>query len=122
LEEFIKKDAVLNEKKEKLFECRDPSKWELKSGEDSNLLLGNKELAFQKMLPLETDVLEEMRKMFTFLVRQFIVQTDLSSHFTAEEILQHLKSVCHLMRENFQSMENVWSELEGKLQMHHQNY
>jgi hypothetical protein len=70
--EYYKAKSVLDEKKKKLFNLGDTSKWEVKEkGVSREELLKNKELAMRYMLPRETDIVQEMRDFFGFFNSQF---------------------------------------------------
>ena len=63
--EYMKEKGKLNKKKEELFKKQEVKKW-LLPPEDTNIDLGNKTLCFEKMLPQETNHVDQMKKFCCF--------------------------------------------------------
>lgn len=70
--EFMKASEKLDNRKEDLFKRQDVAHMELDPKEDKKAILANKELAFSKMLPKESLVLDNHRKLYSFYLNSII--------------------------------------------------
>lgn len=114
--EYAKAKQALEKKKDKIYSCHDPHKWELSSKELSTLpkqLIHDKVEAFKVMLPVESASLEKLKTNLFFYINQFFVHGVESFKRNCDRYIENFKQFAIKNKVNNQQLGEMWMEMSA---------
>lgn len=115
-EEIVKREKSLGEKKEKLFNSKDPSQWDLQTPitqpEQIQQILKDKARATSLMLPKDTQAIVDLKDLFIFVTSSFKKEAAKLSDLSLAEIGEHLNSnAAEQLIHSHHRQGTVWNDL-----------
>lgn len=108
LTDYSKQHKKLETRKKKLWEHKDVAKWGLPDTEKTDDLLSNKEIAFSKMLPAESEQVESLRKFYNYYNYQISAEIARVFGDAGELENQHFAALSNKMRDMMADMSEQW--------------
>lgn len=115
---YLKAEARMNTRKEKLWNQGDVSKWEMSAadiGTDPTTLFANKEVALGKMLANETTNVRNLRNKFAFFNVQVTTETDRVLRLGGDKDLDNFIEMSKKEAEHCTTLHVAWTQLIARL-------